>query len=546
MKKGLSVIILMSCVILFAKVFSDPKDFTDSLIKTTPPVINSAVITDTGVNKPTGTQDKDNNSNGMANIRQSLSQNYFTNIERINVKDMELRDILRGLSYQYNLNLAVDNSISQLVTISLSNISVIDLIEFVCSEYALQAKLIGSVMKISPVPIVDQTPKLNDDIYINVQGDTLSVDIRNRDVVDVVRKLTTLSRKNIVIQSGVMGTITSFFKDIPFEAGLNIMMENNGFKVRKKDNVYYVDLGQQPAQSGKETSRKALWVSYDKGKITLEVENADLAQVLKELSRQVDTNIITYSEPVGKVSAKCSELSLDEALSYLLKGTDYTYKHENNIYIIGDKKNNSLVTSKLIKLKHIKSEGVLDLFPESLRKNSTIQIIKEQNALMVLGTNDIISELQNYLDQIDYPTPQILIEALVVDYDTSNIRELGVMFGSTNIIPDSLGWVNTGQLDLGINNNGLFTTQLNGAYLNGPLNDIGNWLGVGNLGVLPSDFYVKIQALENQGKANIRSRPQIATLNGHPASISIGTTQYYILKTVTPVNSTSSIVTQES
>jgi type IV pilus assembly protein PilQ len=481
----------MSCAILFAKVFTDPKDFTDSLIKATPQVIYSEISADTGVSNPSGAQGKDNNSNGMVNIRQGLSQCYFANIERINVKDMELRDILRGLSYQYNLNLAVDNSISQLVTISLSNISVIDLIEFVCSEYALQAKLVGSVVKISPVPIVDQTPKLNDDIYINVQGDTLSVDIRNRDVVEVVRKLTTLSGNNIVIQSGVMGTITSFFKDIPFESGLNIMMENNGFKVRKKDNVYYVDLGQQPAQSsGKETSRKTLWVSYDKGKITLEVENADMAQVLKEISRQVDTNIITYSEPTGKVSAKCSELSLDEALSYLLKGTDYTYKHENNIYIIGDKKNNSLVTSKLIKLKHIKSGGILDLFPESLRKNSTIQIIKEQNALMVLGTNDIISELQSYLDQIDYPTPQILIEALVVDYNTSNIRDIGVMFGSTNSIPDSLGWSNTGQLDLGINNNGLFTTQLNGAYLNGPLNDIGNWLGVGNLGVLPSDFYV--------------------------------------------------------
>ncbi len=117
------------------------------------------------------------------------------------------------------------------------------------------------------------------------------------------------------------------------------------------------------------------------------------------------------------------------------------------------------------------------------------------------GTNDMISELQNYLGQIDYPTPQILIEALVVDYNTSNIRDIGVMFGSTNSIPDSLGWSNTGQLDLGINNNGLFTTQLNGAYLNDPLDDIGNWLGVGNLGVLPSDFYVKIQALENQGKA---------------------------------------------
>ncbi|MCB5252612.1 MAG: secretin and TonB N-terminal domain-containing protein [Candidatus Cloacimonetes bacterium] len=547
MKKGLSVIILIWCTILSAKVFTDPKDFTDSLIKATPTTINNAIIPDTGDNMPSETQVDDVNSSGMANIRNGLSQNFFAIIERINVKDMELRDILRGLSYQYNINLAVDNSISQLVTISLSNISVIDFIEFVCLEYELQAKHVGSIMKISANPKADQSPILKDDIYISIQNDTLSVDIRNRDIVEVVRKLTTLSQKNIVIQSGVTGLIVSYFNNIPFESGLSIIMENNGFKVRKKDNIYYVDFGQQPAQaSGKDTARKALWVSYDNGKISLEIENADLAQVIKELSRQVDTNIITYSEPVGKISAKCSGLSLDEALSYLLKGTDYTYKHENNIYIVGDKKNNSLVTSKLIKLKHIKAEGILDLFPESLKKNSTIQIIKEQNALMVLGTNDLIGELQFYVDQIDYPTPQILIEALVVDYNTSDIRELGVIFGSTNSMPDSSGWVNTGQLDLGVNKKGQFSTQLNGTKLNVSLDDIGNWIGVGNLGRLPADFYVKIQALENQGKANIRSRPQIATLNGHPASISIGTTQYYILKTVTPVNSTSSIVTQES
>lgn len=547
MKKRLSVIILISYALLSAKVFSDPKDFTDSLIRSTPPVINNTIITDIGDNNPSESQVNDNNSSGMTNIRQGLAQNYFTNIERINVKDMELRDILRGLSYQYHINLAVDNSISQLVTISLNNISVIDFIEFVCLEYGLQARYVGSVMKISPIPKADQSPILKDDLYISIQNDTLSVDIRNRDIGEVVRKLTTISQKNIVIQGGVTGSIVSYFNDIPFESGLSIIMENNGFKVRKKDNIYYVDYGQQPAQaSGKDTARKALWVSYDKGKISLEIENADLAQVIKEISRQVDTNIITYSEPVGKISAKCSGLSLDEALSYLLKGTDYTYKHENGIYIIGDKKNNSLVTSKLIKLKHIKAEGILDLFPESLKKNSTIQIIKEQNALMVLGTNDLISELQFYVDQIDYPTPQILIEALVVDYNTSDMRELGVMFGSTKSLQDSLGWVNTGQLDLGVNKNGLFSTQLNGTKLNVSLDDIGNWIGVGNLGRLPADFYVKIQALENQGKANIRSRPQIATLNGHPASISIGTTQYYILKTVTPVNSANNIVTQES
>ena len=46
--------------------------------------------------------------------------------------------------------------------------------------------------------------------------------------------------------------------------------------------------------------------------------------------------------------------------------------------------------------------------------------------------------------------------------------------------------------------------------------------GVRNLGVLPDNFYLKIRALQQEGRANIRSRPQIATLNGHQASLVAG------------------------
>ncbi|HKI47500.1 MAG TPA: type II and III secretion system protein, partial [Balneolales bacterium] len=48
------------------------------------------------------------------------------------------------------------------------------------------------------------------------------------------------------------------------------------------------------------------------------------------------------------------------------------------------------------------------------------------------------------------------------------------------------------------------------------------------------------------GKVNIESRPEISTLNGHTASIQIGTTQYFILKTTTPIQSPQNVITQES
>ena len=42
------------------------------------------------------------------------------------------------------------------------------------------------------------------------------------------------------------------------------------------------------------------------------------------------------------------------------------------------------------------------------------------------------------------------------------------------------------------------------------------------------------------------SRPQIATLNGHTASLKIGTTQYYLLRTQTPYQNPNQVLIQQS
>jgi type IV pilus assembly protein PilQ len=67
-----------------------------------------------------------------------------------------------------------------------------------------------------------------------------------------------------------------------------------------------------------------------------------------------------------------------------------------------------------------------------------------------------------------------------------------------------------------------------------------------NIGKLPSNFYLNLKALEQKGVANIRSRPLLATLNGTPASLSIGTTQYFLLNTTTPYRDQTQLYLQQS
>jgi type II secretory pathway component GspD/PulD (secretin) len=64
--------------------------------------------------------------------------------------------------------------------------------------------------------------------------------------------------------------------------------------------------------------------------------------------------------------------------------------------------------------------------------------------------------------------------------------------------------------------------------------------------MLPTDFYLNIKAMEQQGIANVTSKPLIATLNGHKATLSVGTTQYFLLKTTTPYVNQVQTVFQES
>lgn len=476
-----------------------------------------------------------------------LQETAYTEIERLNVKDMELRDLLRGIAYQYNFNVFVDNTLNQYVTLNLSEISVIDCILFVCDEYDLNIIQTKNILRISKKNI-EEIKQIEEQLNIAYRNDLLSVDIKNAEISRVVRTISELSNHNIIVKPGIKGQMSCFFQEIPFEKGLNILVENNGFSLFKKEDVFYVDYSRIFMDDAKnENQRLRHWVDIsDENRISFELVNSDIMYVIQDISQKLDINIITYGTPSGKLTAKCSNLYLDQALNFLLKETEFTFKKENDVYIIGRKNISGLVTSKLIKLQHISSEGIIDLIPEAIKRNTSIKVIKEQNAIMVIGTNDLLFDLESYIEKIDHPTPQILIEALVVDFSMSDIRNLGIMMGTNKTISDSIGWSNYSLLDIGLDEQGHFYTQQNAISLNKNITDFSNWMGVTNIGVLPDNFYLKMQALESEGRANVKSRPQIATLNGHTASISIGTTQYYILKSTTPVSSSENIVTQET
>lgn len=477
----------------------------------------------------------------------NLPDSALAPVGNLNFRDLDIRDLLRGMGRAYDLNIIVDNNINKRATIRLSDIPVIAAIIHICKEYQLQIIHRGQVFRVRnyvpPQPIPEPVIP---EITIHEDG-TITLDLKGENLGLVMRTLSQKTGENIIVRNGVSGSLNGFLQQVPFEVGLQTILSNNGFSLRQKDGIYIVDRFLMQA-SGQASGNRSFWINADENTISLDVVNAPITDVIREIAYQTDLNLITYNLPQETITAKTLNLPLDETLSYLLRGTNFTYRKEDDIYVIGDKNISGIATTKLIRLKHIRADVVLGLIPENIMQGASIQVVKEQNGLMVIGTNDIIFELENFVHEIDYPTPQILIETLVVDINSSDIFELGVTLAkgaapdSSFLTPIATFGRSIGEVGKG---EGLFA-QGTGRTLNHYFGVGGNLFGIANLGRLPADFFFRIQALSQEGIVNIRSRPQISTLNGHTASIEIGTTQYFILRTTTPIQSPQNVITQQS
>lgn len=467
-------------------------------------------------------------------------------ITALNFKDTDIRDVVRTIAFEYKTNIWIDNNIKKNISIALFDIRVSQALKIICEDNNLLYKqtptrfIIKTPEKVIPLPPKENKPFVS----YNPSVGNFSVDLENVKISAFVEELRRKTGKNFLLTNGTNGRLSGVLTNIIFETGLRNILQNNGFYLTESDSIYYISRSSHYSSiTDSRIKTEKYWVSAKNNRITIDVKDAILDNILEDLIYQLDLQVIKLAEPENKVTVKCSNVPIEKALYYLFKETQYSYKNEDGIYIIGKSNTKSLDAIKLVKLRHLKAETVKEKIPAYFKQLLQIDVSVEHNALIVKGQNDAIVNLEGFIEQIDSPIPQVLIEALVVDYNLDKIYETGIRAGrgDTTSMKRNDAWFP-----------GLDVTA-SGKSINKALNRIGtiNLFGkrinVASLANLPDDFYVNIRMLETNGIANIKSRPILSTLNGHKATLKIGTTQNYVFRDIMPVTNqlSSTFIEQE-
>ena len=475
----------------------------------------------------------------FANIDQKLkelsSQSLGLNDKvELSVNAVPLTEFLRGIANSSNLNVSIDPSITTKITNNFSNVTVAEVFVFICKKYELDINFVGSIMSFVPytvpaIVIAKQGPKPLKIAYES-SSNTLSFDLNNDSLAAVTKEITRLSKKNIVFTTELTNKIVGgYIQNASFDKAMEKFALANDLKVSVNDDFYVlekVEVGNNVATNSKINSKngnnlgnnsQGINVKLDaNNKISLEVTNAPINDVLSMVSKEVKVNYFLFNDVKGNASLNINGAGYDDFLNYLFNGTDYTFKKEGAIYLIGDRNIEGLRSTKVIALKYRTIDKVIDVIPTDLKKGLEIKSFRDLNCFIVSGSLPRMNELEGFLRDIDRVVPVISIEVMIVDVNNSNNVTSGIKAGlktePTRTSGDLYPELN---LNLGANSINSIITGING-------------LGVVNLGRVTPNFYLSLQMMEKNGDLNIKSTPLLSTLNGNEAKMSIGETRYYV------------------
>ncbi|AEW86795.1 type II and III secretion system protein [Flavobacterium columnare NBRC 100251 = ATCC 23463] len=472
----------------------------------------------------------------------SKQKKGINEVLKINVSGLSLHDFIASIAEEHQLNIDVDTDLNQTVVNNFYDVTVKDVFLHLVQKYDLEISFLNNIIvfkKRKEIKIVEKKQPKIIDVNYNKENDFLSLKLENDSLPAVAKAIIDKSGKNVVLAPEIKGLkVSSYILNRPFDQVLQMMSKSNDLIVSKDENGFFFleknkelnsnsgnAYGTNTFSKNKQAkaSRGALGyydISLDKsGFLNVNADGADVNDILTEAAEKLRINYFLYNKPENeKASLSAEHITFDDLLDHVFKGRKYTFKKQDNLYLIGEYATEGLRSTEMIQLENRSIESVQQSLPRVFAEKLEIKEFVELNSLIVSGSKKAIDELRLYLKQIDKVVPMVQIEVIIAQYNKGYDIQTGF----------KAGLLGKGQTPIGTSGT-LYPTadmSLNSTSINSLINAF-NGFGLFKIGKVTESFYANLKLLENNSILKVESTPKIATISGHEAKLAIGETSYY-------------------
>ena len=314
-------------------------------------------------------------------------------------------------------------------------------------------------------------------IAANVQAAPMYLNFHDSDLRSTIMMIARAGGINISVDDSVDGKISINLNGVEPEKALEIIAKTNNLNLIREDDIYIFT---------KNFNNAATMQSY-----VLPIKFGDAESLRQAVIMSLDPEV----EPVPDHMTR----TRNQDGSYTYR---YSYREDDS-----DKRNSST------RNKTVKREDRVLFNPDT-------------NALILFGTESEYERAKNLLATLDVELKQVSVEARIIAIDKNASKNLGVEWFWSTIPQFPERDIEYHEAEY--NSNGTLRRQgyMEEEYTRNANDNTGYGIiqfGHGPLGI-PFEFYygARLNALVTDGKAKILSRPNVTTVQGHEATINVG------------------------
>lgn len=294
--------------------------------------------------------------------------------------------------------------------------------------------------------------------------------------------------------------------------------------------------------------------TYTGKPLSLNFQNIPIRSVLEVLAEFTKINIIASDQVQGNITLRLNNIPWDEALDIILKANNLGKKQVGNVIMIApttelaaeekarltakeDLKALEPMQTVYMRLNYAKASDVETLIKSEnsslLSSRGNASVDNRTNTLILQDIPSSINNIEELIKKLDVPVQQVMIEARIVNVDTSFERDLGIRWGITK--PEHVsGTLNGANQMLQNYQTGSVANPVSAVPVGDRLNvDLG--ASIDSVAQAPSIgvalaklgggymLDLELSAIEAEGGGQLISSPKLVTANQHEALIESGT-----------------------
>jgi len=279
---------------------------------------------------------------------------------------------------------------------------------------------------------------------------------------------------------------------------------------------------------------------YKGRRISLDFKDVAIADVLRLIAEVSDLNLIAGDEVEGNVTIRLVDVPWDQALDVILLTKGLGFVRVGNVLRIApgdilkaeeevrlqERRNKEKLEDLIVKLLPVNFASVQemsDLVKRLLTARGTVNVDQRTSTLIIKDIASVVDEATALVQAVDTETPQVMIEAKIVEANLDFSRELGTVWSfGTQPFVDGFDPASGPRTDLG--GQGFTAHDANNIIFANPITAAPTALGNLNAFLLDEKFNlsVQIQAAESAGEGKVISSPRVVTLDNKEAEIEQG------------------------